>query len=120
MQNRYFSPDPARLNIARTLYDSVKDLPLICPHGHVDPRLFASADYTWGTPVDLLITPDHYIFRLLYSQGIKLELLGIPREDGGTDLHLFESGFRGATSVGSNTEGWQEMLGRLRGALGER
>jgi glucuronate isomerase len=83
MQNRYFSPDPARQNIARTLYDAIKSLPLICPHGHVDPRIFADENYQWGTPVDLLIIPDHYIFRLLYSQGIKLELLGVPREDRG-------------------------------------
>jgi glucuronate isomerase len=86
MQNRYFSSDPARLNITRTLYDSIKDLPLICPHGHIDPRLFAKGDYAWGTPVDLLIIPDHYIFRLLYSQGIKLELLGVPREDGSSAI----------------------------------
>ena len=61
-----------------------KDLPLVCPHGHVDPRLFADPDYRFGSPVDLLITPDHYVFRMLYSQGIRLENLGIPRRDGGT------------------------------------
>ena len=59
------------------------DLPLICPHGHVDPRLLADKDATLGTPADLLIIPDHYVFRMLYSQGIPLELLGVPRTDGG-------------------------------------
>lgn len=68
--------------LAQNLYEQAKSLPLICPHGHVDPRLFAAPDYTFGSPVDLLIIPDHYIFRMLYSQGIALESLGIPRKDG--------------------------------------
>lgn len=68
---------------AQRLFEAVKDLPLICPHGHVDPKLFADEDYQFGTPVDLLIIPDHYIFRMLYSQGIALSDLGIPRQDGG-------------------------------------
>src|ERR1700709_2438762 len=78
--NRYFEPENAP--IARELYERVKDLPLICPHGHVDPRLLADPDYQFGTPVDLLIIPDHYIFRMLYSQSIPLENLGIPTRDG--------------------------------------
>ncbi|MCY3797560.1 MAG: glucuronate isomerase [Chloroflexi bacterium] len=78
MQNRYFSSDPARNSAALALYDSVKGLPLICPHGHVDPRVFADPHYQFGSPVDLLIIPDHYIFRMLYSQGISLDELGIP------------------------------------------
>lgn len=81
-EDRYFSPDPAQLQVARTLYAEVKDLPLVCPHGHVDPRLLSTDHYDWGTPVDLLIIPDHYVFRMLYSQGISLEALGIPRKDG--------------------------------------
>jgi glucuronate isomerase len=80
--DRYFSPDPAQRTVARDLYARVKNLPLICPHGHVDPRLLADPDYQFGTPVDLLIIPDHYIFRMLYSRGIPLETLGIPRKDG--------------------------------------
>ncbi len=80
--DRYFSVDPAQRQIARTLYSHVKDLPLICPHGHVDPRLLAATDYSWGSPVDLLIIPDHYVFRMLYSQGIPLEALGVPTRDG--------------------------------------
>jgi glucuronate isomerase len=79
-EERYFSA--AQRQIARGLYEQVKDLPLICPHGHVDPRLLAAEHYDWGTPVDLLIIPDHYVFRMLYSQGIPLEALGIPRRDG--------------------------------------
>jgi len=81
--DRYFDPDPAQRRIARELYDSVADLPLLCPHGHVDPRLFSDEKAVFGTPTELLIIPDHYVFRMLYSQGIPMESLGIPRVDGG-------------------------------------
>jgi len=80
---RYFDPDPAQRRIAVDLYKSIENLPLVCPHGHVDPRLFADPDYSFGSPAELLIIPDHYIFRMLYSQGIPLEKLGVPRVDGG-------------------------------------
>lgn len=79
--DRYFALETA--SIARDLHAEVRALPLICPHGHVDPRLLADPNYDFGTPVDLLIIPDHYIFRMLYSQGIPLEALGIPPRDGG-------------------------------------
>ena len=78
MRDRYFSIDPSQRSAARAIYEGAKDLPLVCPHGHVDPRLFAEPDYQFGSPVDLLIIPDHYIFRMLYSQGISLDALGIP------------------------------------------
>lgn len=81
MENRYFSSDPAQNKVASDLYATVKDLPLICPHGHVDPRLFSDPNYQFGSPVDLLIIPDHYIFRMMYSQGIPMESMGIPRKD---------------------------------------
>lgn len=80
--DRFFGPDAAQKEIALQLYQTVAQLPILCPHGHVDPRLFSDPDYTFGTPVDLLIIPDHYVFRMLYSQGIPLESLGIPRQDG--------------------------------------
>lgn len=80
--DRYFDPDPAQKHIALELYEAVAKLPLVCPHGHVDPRVFADPDYQFGTPTDLLIIPDHYVFRMLYSQGIRLEQLGIPAHDG--------------------------------------
>jgi glucuronate isomerase len=83
-EDRFFDPDPAQRRLARELYESVADLPLICPHGHVDPRLLADEHATFGTPADLLIIPDHYVFRMLYSQGIALESLGIsPTRPGG-------------------------------------
>lgn len=80
--DRYFGPDARQKEVAQELYHSVANLPLICPHGHVDPRLFADPNYEFGSPAQLLIIPDHYIFRMLYSQGIPMEKLGIPRRDG--------------------------------------
>ena len=81
--DRYFGPDAKQKEIASQLYAQVKNLPLICPHGHVDPRMFADPNYSFGSPADLLIIPDHYVFRMLYSQGIPQEQLGVPRQDGG-------------------------------------
>lgn len=99
-ENRYFSPDPAQQRLALALYQTVAGLPLVCPHGHVDPRLFADPDYQFGSPTELLLLPDHYIFRMLYSQGVPLEALAIPRRDGGDvepdhrrAWHLFAENF---------------------------
>lgn len=82
-EDRYFDPDPGQRKVACDLYQSLSELPLVCPHGHVDPRLFSDPDFNYGSPTELLIIPDHYIFRMLYSQGIPLEELGVPRIDGG-------------------------------------
>ena len=81
--DRFFDPDPAQHRVAQALYDTVAGLPIVSPHGHVDPRLFVREDAIFGTPADLLIIPDHYVFRMLYSQGVPLESLGVPRADGG-------------------------------------
>lgn len=80
---RFLSPDPAQHRAARALYDEIAGLPIVSPHGHVDPALLANPQATFGTPADLLIIPDHYVFRMLYSQGVPLERMGIPRADGG-------------------------------------
>lgn len=82
--DRYFDPEPTQRKVARELYELIADLPILSPHGHVSPRLFADPDATFGTPADMFIIPDHYVFRMLYSQGIPLEDLGVPREDGGS------------------------------------
>lgn len=81
-EDRYFDPDPTQRRVAVELYRSVADLPIISPHGHIDPRLLADDHASFGTPTDLLIIPDHYVFRMLYSQGFRLEDLGVPRTDG--------------------------------------
>ena len=81
-EDRYFDPDPVQRRLATELYASVAQMPIVSPHGHVDPRLLADENASPGTPADLFIIPDHYVFRMLYSQGIPLENLGIPRIDG--------------------------------------
>ena len=80
--DRLFPADPATRNVARRLYEHVAGLPLISPHGHTDPRWYAE-DQAFPDPARLLVVPDHYIFRMLYSQGVPLESLGVPRRDGG-------------------------------------
>jgi glucuronate isomerase len=79
--DRCFDPHPSQRRLARDLYARVADLPLVCPHGHVDPRMFVE-DTPLGTPADLFIIPDHYVFRMLYSQGVSLEALGVPSREG--------------------------------------
>jgi glucuronate isomerase len=81
--DRYFDPDPTQRRMARELHQTVAELPIISPHGHVDPQLFSDPAATFGTPAEMLIIPDHYVFRMLYSQGIGLDSLGIPAVDGG-------------------------------------
>ena len=81
--DRLFSPDPTIRSIARDLYQNVAALPLVCPHGHVDPCLFSDPIATFGSPAELFIIPDHYITRMLYSQGIPLEKLGVAHIGGG-------------------------------------
>jgi glucuronate isomerase len=80
--DRYFSPVPAVRDVARELYQLGAGYPLVCPHGHVDPRLLA-LDEPFPDPTALIVVPDHYIVRMLYSQGVPMEALGIPRLDGG-------------------------------------
>jgi glucuronate isomerase len=79
--DRYFDPSPAVRDIARRLYQRVAGLPLVCPHGHVDPRMLAE-NTPFPDPAALLVIPDHYVTRMLYSQGIPLERLGVPSLDG--------------------------------------
>jgi glucuronate isomerase len=77
-----FPADAAVRALARRLYETVRDLPIVSPHGHTDPQWFAD-NASFPNPSTLLIVPDHYVFRMLYSQGVALESLGIPRVDGG-------------------------------------
>lgn len=81
-ESRLFPTDPTVRALARDLYEMIKDLPIISPHGHTDPRWFAE-NKAFSDPAQLLVTPDHYVFRMLHSQGVALEDLGVPRVDGG-------------------------------------
>jgi glucuronate isomerase len=73
---------PEQRSVAKEIYGETKDLPLICMHGHVEPEVFAD-DLPFADPAQLLIVPDHYVFRMLASQGIDPADLGVPRVDDG-------------------------------------
>ncbi len=81
-EDRYFDPDPTVRRIARELYQATRDLPIVSPHGHVDPALLAD-DAPFPEPTTLILRPDHYLLRMLYSQGVPLEQLGVAPKDGG-------------------------------------
>jgi glucuronate isomerase len=74
--DRLFPADAETRALARSLYGHVHKLPIISPHGHTDPAWFAY-DQPFGNAVDLLLAPDHYLYRMLYSQGVPLEQLGV-------------------------------------------
>lgn len=80
-EDRLFPSDPAQRAIARRLYAQIAGLPIVSPHGHTDPSWWAD-DAPFANATELLLVPDHYLFRMLYSQGIPLDALGIPRADG--------------------------------------
>ena len=85
-EDRLFPADPTQRAIARDLYASVKKRPIISPHGHTDPSWF-SENAPFANATDLLLAPDHYLFRMLYSQGVRLEQLGVRARgrEGGAD-----------------------------------
>ena len=80
-KERLFPQNKKALGIARELYQSVVDLPIISPHGHCDPSWF-SENKRFPDPAKLFVVPDHYVFRMLVSQGLKLNELGVPTLDG--------------------------------------
>ena len=80
--DRCFDAEPSQRRLAHELYSTIDKLPLVCPHGHVPVSLLADPAARFPSPADLLIVPDHYIFRMLYSQGVGMEDLGVPTRDG--------------------------------------
>ncbi|MDE2618923.1 MAG: glucuronate isomerase [Sphingomonadales bacterium] len=121
--DRMFPADPAVRALTRELYASVKDLPIVSPHGHTDPAWFAG-NGAFGDAADLLLRPDHYVFRMLYSQGVRLDALGVGPAKAGYDpraaWRLFAERwhlFRGTPSrmwldwVFAEVFGFTEMLG---------
>jgi glucuronate isomerase len=100
--DRLFPSDPAIRTIARRLHAEVAGLPIVSPHGHTDPEWWAS-DAPFGNAAELLLHPDHYVFRMLYSQGVSLDALGIgnPGADPRESWRLFAERyhlFRGTPS----------------------
>ena len=81
---RLFSSDPTQRQIAFELYSGVRKLPIISPHGHTDPSWF-SENRNFGNPTELFIAPDHYVYRMLFSQGVDLNDLGVPNRSGTPD-----------------------------------
>src|ERR1700722_5673656 len=123
-EDRLFPTDPATRTIARRLYQDVRALPIVSPHGHTDPRWFAE-NLPFADPAQLFVTPDHYVFRMLYSQGVPLEDLGVPRSDGGpieTDprkvWRLFAQHYR--LFAGTPTRLWLDHAFETLFGLGER
>ncbi len=91
--DRLFPADPSIRDLARALYATVKDLPIVSPHGHTDPQWYAD-DPAFPDASALFITPDHYVFRMLYSQGLRLEDLGIPTRTDAKDAQPIETDSR--------------------------
>src|ERR1700733_13233186 len=79
-EDRLFPADSTTRAIARRLYESVRNLPLISPHGHTQASWFVRNE-PFPDPATLFVQPDHYIYRMLYSQGVSLEDLEIGRPE---------------------------------------
>ncbi len=90
--DRLFEPDPAQKSAALGLYSLIENLPIVSPHGHVDPSLFSDPERRFGDPAELLIQPDHYVLRMLFSQGIPFERL-LDRENPRQVWQLFAENF---------------------------
>lgn len=80
--DRLFPVEDRVRGLARALHGSVETAPIVSPHGHTDPRWFAE-NAPFPDPAQLFVTPDHYVYRMLHSQGLSLTDLGVPRADGG-------------------------------------
>ncbi|MDP9695411.1 UNVERIFIED_ORG: glucuronate isomerase [Arthrobacter globiformis] len=80
--DRALPADERQRAVAREIYEQTAQLPLICMHGHVEADVFA-ANEPFADPAQLLVVPDHYVTRMMVSQGIAPESLGVPRIDGG-------------------------------------
>jgi glucuronate isomerase len=79
--DRLLPAEPSVRSLARELYQAVAEAPLVSPHGHCEAHWFAD-NTPFPNPTDLLVTPDHYVLRMLMSQGVSYDALGVPRADG--------------------------------------
>ena len=122
--DQFFDPIPKQKEIAKGLYSIVQNLPILSPHSHVDPAIFTGQHSGFGNPAEVLVQPDHYILRLLYSQGIPFEQLldrNNPRKvwhtfaenysifRGNTQWNLVQFGFRNCFQSRRKTR-WRILL----------
>jgi glucuronate isomerase len=89
-EDRLFPSDPTVRAIAQRLYAVVRDLPILSPHGHTDPSWFSN-NAPFGNATELLLAPDHYLFRMLYSQGLDLNELGVASRRGPSNANPREA-----------------------------
>jgi glucuronate isomerase len=80
-EDRFFDPDDGQRNIAREIFNCIKNLPIVSPHTHIDLAPFVDPSMGFGDPAKIFIQQDHYILRMLHAQGVPFEALGIPRSD---------------------------------------
>lgn len=73
--DRFFDPEPTHKTAALEIYEAIKALPILSPHGHVDPAIFSNPNYHFSNPYQLLVQSDHYILRMLFSHGVPYEQL---------------------------------------------
>ncbi|MET0534772.1 MAG: glucuronate isomerase [Steroidobacter sp.] len=89
-EDRLFPSDPTVRAIAQRLYAGIRDLPILSPHGHTDPSWFSN-NLPFGNATELLLAPDHYLFRMLYSQGLDLNELGVASRKGPSNANPREA-----------------------------
>lgn len=77
--DRLFPADMTARGHARDLYEGICDLPIVSPHGHTDPAWFAE-NRNFTDAASLFLTPDHYVLRMLRSQGLSYDALGLARK----------------------------------------
>jgi glucuronate isomerase len=127
-EDRLFPAEEGTRTIARRLYEGIRALPIVSPHGHTQAAWFAE-NQPFPDPVALFVQPDHYVFRMLYSQGVSLEELEIGRariEDPRQVWRIFASHyhlFRGTPTRLWLDFAFQELFGlteRLSAATADR
>lgn len=104
--DRCFAPEPSQRAVARALYAEVAELPLLSPHGHVPPSLLLD-DAPLGDPATTFVVPDHYLLRMLFSQGVALEELGVDPSDGSARAE------EGAQGEARSRAIWREFASRF-------
>jgi glucuronate isomerase len=123
-EDRLFPAEECARKIAKALYAQIKNLPIVSPHGHTQAAWFAQ-NTPFPDPATLFVQPDHYVFRMLYSQGVSMDDLGIGQakiDDPRKVWRIFASHyylFRGTPSRIWLDYAFQELFG-LKERLSEK